>query len=467
MSFSELRPRVGGAPPAAVRPGARAHLSTKGLIAATVALALTAPSSAQVSTPATPRVGSPSTPAPMGPPAPPRSPSDLPTLVPLEGPLPSNLTLEQALGEAEARSPAVLAARAAVQAAEARIQQAGYRSNPELSVEVENFAGSGDLSGVRGVETTVAVNQRLDLGGRRQARVATARAELTAQQLRLAIARADLAQAVRQEFANAATARDRLLLAQANEARARELSRIASILVDAGREPPLRGLRARSAAAQAAAELSSAQAAEQASRSTLAALFGVSSPPDAVSGALLDLQPRTIDPARSLDVRLTEAERLGAEAALRQEIVARSLDPAVGLGVRHIRDIGDVALVAGLSMPLPVFDRNRGNIEAARANVRAADARRAGALALATVRVRNAITNVDAARARVDALERAAVPEAAEALRLAQLSYQAGKTPLIELLDAQNAFSSAQAALIDARLAQALATAELGRVAAQ
>lgn len=474
MSFLQMPSRVAGAAVAADRrlrgPRGSRPLSLRGATSLSWlvgALVLAAPVNGQLSTPATPRVGSPTTPAPMGPPAPAPQPGALPVLVPREGPLPANLTLEQALSEAEARSPAVLAARAAVQAAEARIRQAGFRTNPELSVEVENFAGSGELSGFRGTETTVAVNQRLDIGGRRQARVSVARAELFAQQLRLDIARADLAQAVRQQFASAVTARERLRLAEANEQRARDLAGVANTLVDAGREPPLRGLRARSAAAQAAAELASAQAEEKATRGNLASLFGVSAPPESVAGGLLDLQPRTIDPAQSLDVRLADAELVAAEATLRQETVARTLDPAVGLGVRHIRELGDVALVAGVSMPLPVFDRNQGNIEAARANVRAAEARREGALATTAVRVRNAINNAEAAQARVEALERAAVPEAAEALRLAQLSYQAGKTSLLELLDAQDAFSSAQAALIDARLAQATATAELGRAAAQ
>lgn len=440
------------------------------LLAAASAAALVpllgASAAAQVSTPATPRVGSPNVPQPIGPPAPDPA-SNLPVLAPREGPLPSSLTLQQALEEATARSPAIIAARAEVQAAEARIRQAGFRSNPELSVEVENFLGTGELSGFRGTETTVAVNQRLDLGGRRQARVGAARAELTAAQLRLAIARADLAQQVREQFARAVTARERLQLAQENEELARELARIAGILVDAGREPPLRALRARSAAAQAAAELEAARAEEAASRGLLASLFGVSSPPEAVVGALLDLQPRTIDPEQSLEIRLAEAERLVAEADLRQEQVARRLDPAVGLGVRHVRETGDVALVGGVSMPLPVFNRNQGNIAAARSNVRAAEARRASAAASVRVRGQNAIANVAAAEARVEALERAAIPEAAEALRLTQRSYQEGRASLLELLDAQEAYRNAQAALIDARLALALATAELGRIGAQ
>jgi len=415
--------------------------------------------------PATPRVGSPNAIDRSEPlPAPPFVARRLSSR---EEPLPASLTLSQALEEAEARSPTLVAAQAAVDAAKARVDQAGFRSNPELSVEVENFAGSGELSGFQQTETTVALNQRLDLGGRRQARIAAAKAELASQQLRLSIARADLAQQVRQQFAQGVTARERHRLAQANAERARELARVAAILVDAGREPPLRALRARSAAAQAAAELEAARAEERASLATLSALFGATSPLQALNGDLLELKPKTIDPEQSLEVRLAAAELFAAEAALAQEQAARRLDPAVGLGVRHFRESGDVGLVGGFSMPLPVFDRNRGNISAARSNVLAAEARRAGALASITVRARNAIANVEAAEGRVEALEKAAIPEAAEALRLAQISYREGKASLLELLDVQTSYTTAQAALIDARLALALATAELGRVAAR
>lgn len=422
--------------------------------------------SAQVSTPATPRVGSPASQEPVGPPAP-TSPPNAPLLVPRDGPLPGSLTLEQALDEAQARSPAIIAARARVEAADARIRQAGFRSNPELSLEVENFLGSGELSGFQGTETTVAVNQRLDLGGRRQARVAAARADLLVERLRLSIAMADLARSVREQFATAVTARERLRIATENEDIARELARVAGILVQEGRDPPLRAVRARSAAAQAAAELEAARAAELASRGTLASLFGVAEPPESVVGSLLDLGARGFDPEQSLEVRLAEAERLRAEAEVGREVAGARLDPAVGLGVRHVRETGDIGLVGGVSLPLPVFDRNQGNIAASRANVRAAEANLSNARVSARVRARNAAINVEAAAARVEALELAAVPEAAEALRLAQLSYREGRATLLELLDAQNAYRSAQTALVDARLAQALATAELGRIAAQ
>ena len=421
---------------------------------------------AQVSTPASAQVGSPT----IGPPPPLASQADdtsLPLLVPGAEPIPANLTLEQALAEAEARSPAIAAARANVAAARGRLRQAGFRDNPELSVEVENFLGTGELSGLQGTEVTVAVSQRLDLGGRRSARQSVGRAELAVSELRLLITRADLAQNVRQQFATAIAARERLRIATENEERARELARIASVLVDVGREPPLRALRAQSAASQAAAELRAAQAEEAASRRTLAALFGVEEPPAAVAGSLTDILPTSTTSVESLDVRLASAQLVLAEANLQQQLAERRLDPAVGLGIRRVEETNDQALVAGFSMPLPIRNRNQGNIEAARAEILAAEAERSTARVSASARVANATARLTAASTRVEALEEAAIPEGREALRLAQLSYQAGKIELIELLDAQAALASAETALIEARLAQAEAAAELARATAQ
>lgn len=437
------------------------YVAAATLVAAAVAASSAA--TAQVGNPVSPTVGRPLSTPPAGPPAPVAQPVAAPRI----GPLPTRLTLAQAIEEAAARSPAIVAAQADLVAAEARVRQAGVRSNPELSFEVENFAGTGELRGLRSTEATLAVNQRLDLGGRRSARVGAAQAELTVQQLRLAIAQADLSQQVREQFARAATARDRLSQATENVERARRFARIAQILVDAGRDPPLRALRARSALAQAEAEREAAQADELAARSSLAALFGVHEPITEVTGDLLDLTPQLVNPENSLEVRLADAERLAAEAVLRQQLAERRLDPAVGVGVRHVRESGDFGLVAGVSMPLQVFDRNRGNIDAARAGVAAAQSRRATAVAGVTARARNAIGSVQAAQRRVDALEKTALPEASEALRLATLSYAEGRATLLELLDAQNAYTATRTALTDARLALALATAELGRIAAR
>src|SRR3546814_6078903 len=95
------------------------------MFAAAMAAALVAISA----TPAAAQVDS----RPMaGPPAPSVPPSVR------TGPLPTVLTLAQALEEAQARSPVLAAARADVEAARGRLRQAGFRFNPVLNVEVEN-----------------------------------------------------------------------------------------------------------------------------------------------------------------------------------------------------------------------------------------------------------------------------------------------------------------------------------------
>jgi cobalt-zinc-cadmium efflux system outer membrane protein len=435
--------------------------------AAASAVALLAgetPAAAQLSTPATPVVGSPPLEQRAGPPAPSAETLRLPLR---SGPLPSRLSLPQALEEANARSPAVVAAQAELVAAEARARHAGYRQNPELSLQVENFAGTGSLRGLRSTESTLAVNQRLDFAGRRSARIGQARADLELQQLRLAVALADLARDVRQEFARAVAASERLQQSDENVELTKELARVAGLLVDAGREPPLRAIRARSALAQAQSQQEAARADDLAARSKLSSLLGSSTPIESVIHTEANTSGQTINVDRSLEVRVAAAEVLTAEAGLAAQRAEGRLDPAIGVGIRHVRATGDVGLVAGLSMPLKVFDRNRGNIEAAQAAVAAAQARQRAAFIGITSRGQTAIAAVEAAKRRLIALQKSALPEAKEALRLAQLSYAAGRATLLELLDAQNAYVATQSSLTDAELSLSLATAELGRIAAQ
>jgi cobalt-zinc-cadmium efflux system outer membrane protein len=131
-----------------------------------------------------------------------------------------------------------------------------------------------------------------------------------------------------------------------------------------------------------------------------------------------------------------------------------------------LRETGDRALIASLSVPLPVFDRNQGNVAAARSGVQGAEARRDSVLANTQAKIANARAALAAAEARVAALEGSGIGQAREALRLAQLSYRAGKSSLIELLDAQQVYASTQAELIEARRARAEAQATLARQAA-
>ena len=80
--------------------------------------------------------------------------------------------------------------------------------------------------------------------------------------------------------------------------------------------------------------------------------------------------------------------------------------------------------------------------------------------------IANAQAELEAAEARLAALEGSGIEQAREGVRLAELSYRAGKSSLVEYIDAQQAYAATQAELIAARQARAEARAILSRQAA-
>jgi outer membrane protein, heavy metal efflux system len=379
------------------------------------------------------------------------------------------ITLPEALARAEAQAPAITEAKAAVEAARGLAIQARVRPNPEASLEVENFSGSGPYQGLDIAETTLAIGQTLELGGKRRTRIAASRAEISAAETRLKIVQADLSVEVRGRFAEALASRDELALSQSALGRAQDLATVAKTLVDAGREPPLRALRAQAAAAEAEAELASAIAQDNAARAALAATLGDTELPSAVSGTFESLiEPRLpFDPAETLDVQLAQADAETARAIVARERSAGVSDVTVEVGARQFRESSDTVAVFGLSAPIPLFNRNQGNVAAARADLAGADARRVQALANAVQRLREAEGSLTAAEARVSTLEANAVPAAAEALRLARDGFEAGRFTLLDVLDAEEGFASAQSSLIAAQRDRANAAAALARATAQ
>ncbi|XHC26941.1 TolC family protein [Phycisphaerales bacterium ac7] len=89
------------------------------------------------------------------------------------------LTLRQALAAALVRNPRLRSLAWEPRIAEARRLQAGLSPNPSVGIEVEDFAGSGSLSGFDSAETTIAFSQLLELGGKRDRRVRVAEGQWT------------------------------------------------------------------------------------------------------------------------------------------------------------------------------------------------------------------------------------------------------------------------------------------------
>lgn len=371
--------------------------------------------------------------------------------------------------EANNSNPRLIGPRAETEAAEALISQARLRPNPEVSFEAENFAGSGVFSGLSATEYTLSVGQQFELGGKRAARIDAAEAQAELANLRAGLSQAELGYLVRERYILAVAAASRVDLARDIVARNEELSRIANLLVEVGREPPLRALRAQAALAESQAELQAAQAASLAARAGLAALWSEPGAPPLVPSQFPAIVPpgEVMATNSPLQLELARANTAAAAAEIARERSLRIPDPTVSAGVRRFEENNANAFIVGVSIPLPFGNRNQGNIAAAEANLRAATAREAVVRAdyeQAVVRARAAYL---AAEARVETLSTTSLPQADEALRLVQIGYNNGRFPLIEVLSAADARDAIREALIAAQQDRGQAAAELIRLAAQ
>lgn len=377
------------------------------------------------------------------------------------------VSLSEALARGQDASPRIAKAKAELKAAEGRAIQAGVRPNPTLSAEVETFSGTGPYRTFGQTETTVAVSQPFELGGKRRARKEVASAERAFAQIALRKAEADLAYDIIVSHAELRAAENRAVLARQVLARAVELVRIAETLVDVGRDPPLTKLRADALLAEARAEKLRAEADLLSARQRLALLIGSEDPELSAAAQNMAPPPALADGAQSLDERLAAAERNAGAARVKLAQAEGVPDITASGGVRNFRESRDTAFIVGVSMPLPVFNRNRGNIAAARADGDAAEADLAQARLDTRFLRRDAERMLAAANERVAALSGASLFQANEAARIAEIGYQQGKFTLIELIDAQEAQASANLKLIEAELDRARALAALGRANAQ
>jgi cobalt-zinc-cadmium efflux system outer membrane protein len=170
-----------------------------------------------------------------------------------------------------------------------------------------------------------------------------------------------------------------------------------------------------------------------------------------------------VDALAAPAVRAAEAEREAAARRVRIEQARRTPDVTVSVGVRRLGMEDATALIAGVSAPLPVFDRNRGAVSAAQAERSAAEARLAAARLDAEAEARVGTGRLAAAAAQL-AAARGGEAAAEEAYRLSRLGYEGGKLPLAEVLTARRGLAEARTRTLDAQLARLRAEAGLARL---
>ena len=346
-----------------------------------------------------------------------------------------------------------------------RLDQSKTISNPVLTLEVDNFLGTGERKGFGGSETTLSATQPIENPSKRRARIAVAGAQVDATANRGEDSRWRAAARLAQAYVDAEAAIARHALATEGMSLAEAETRAVAALVREGREAKFREIQAQSELASVRSQLDEASANRAIALARLAAIVMRDQPIEALGSSLLNLSPSHLSDGttESPQIRIARAETLVADKQVTFEKRRAMPDFSVTLGLRHFANERDAALVAGVGITIPIFDRNTGNIRAAAAELRAAEARQAAV----ELEVRAEKVAADAAmfasQSRVNAA-RVSVSTAREAYRLSRIGVDAGRISQLELRASRAALVSALRSEVDAKLARANAEIQLAQI---
>ena len=365
-------------------------------------------------------------------------------LMTVQGANAQTLTLESALQTAFANNPDMAAAQWEIDIAQGGRQQAGLIPNPVASWDAEDTRRNSRT-------TTVKLSQTLELGGKRGARIDVATRAQEAAALTLEQRRNGLRAEVIDGYYGALRAQERLDLAQRSLALAERGLVVANGRVTAGKTSPVEATRAQVQLSEIRLEFNRAQMGLSDAYRRLAASTGAASTDFQAVATQAQAAPALPSPAQLLarleqtaELRLAELQIVQGEAALGLEKAQRIPDLDVSIGSQYDASVRERVNVVGVSMPIPLFNRNQGNVLAAsRRADQARDLRNAAELRLRT-ETRQALDLWQTANTEVRSFNQQILPAAQSAVDSATRGFEMGKFNFLDVLDAQRTLIAAR-----------------------
>jgi len=352
------------------------------------------------------------------------------------------LTLPQAIQKAIEFNPSLVASGRDIDIADAGLVQAKAWPNPELEVLSEGVNEKYQT-------TTAQINHVIELGGKRSSRISVAERDWEAALADLASQRTALRADVAAAFFDVLAAQERIQLAETSYQLGMQVNSVVKRRVAAGRVSPIEATRTSVAELTIRSELNQARVDFELAKIRLAALWGETAPKfnevdqpaagnnfysDEFYNNLPTLQSQLKNSPQLIRAQL-EIERQQA-----QEDVERSQqigDVTVSIGNKRETEFGRNQTIVGITVPLPLFDRNQGNVlgalrktDKARDELHAITQRLSSELAQTYQRY--AFSKADLQLLRTEIL-----PQAESVIAATIKGFEFGKFNLLDVLEAQ------------------------------
>lgn len=382
-----------------------------------------------------------------------------------------SIALADALAAALQGSPALAAQSIEIRRREARALQAGMLPNPVVSLVAEDFVGDSQKKSLGYQQTTLSLAQLVELGGKRAARRRLADRDRDLATWDFETRRVAVLADTTKAFLVVLALQERRALLGELEGIAAEMLRSVASTVRAGAVSPVEEDRAHVNLDRVELEIAQIDDELEAARALLAASWGQTQAGfDSAKGDLWALPPMPVLEAleqaagESPELARWNAEIAQREAALSVERAARIPNVEVSIAGRH-HPLGNAAgVVAGLSIPVPLFDRNQGGILAARHELaRARSEQRQSDVSIRSAIVASLQSLQIADRTLVTLRERI-IPRAQRVFEQTRRGYVTGLFRHVEVLDAQRTLFSARRELLEAVVAFHFAATDLERL---
>jgi cobalt-zinc-cadmium efflux system outer membrane protein len=361
------------------------------------------------------------------------------------------LSLQTALQRALAANPRLTAAERDVGIASGQSIQAGALINPELSYEQDNSFGSGRYRGTQSAETTLQISQLFELFGKRDARIAAGRAALDTATIQRKAVRLEVLSETAIAFLGVLGNQRRIQILDEHINAIDRLTPLLQRRVDAGASSPAETGRAQVASDLVKADREWVRAVLASARRELAVLMGDTSPKySAVSGRLEAVgRPSSFQSVvAAIDANPQLVRWTAVYAQRNAELLMTRLRPYPDVrlsgGWRHFNDTGDDAVRLGISIPIPVFDQNQGNIISAEQSLAKTRAEREANRAALIVLAGRAYDSLQGALRELAILRDSTIPKSRQAADAIFEGYGQGRFSLLEVLDAQASVAQAR-----------------------
>jgi cobalt-zinc-cadmium efflux system outer membrane protein len=356
----------------------------------------------------------------------------------------TRVSLDEAVSLAVRVNPTVRAKEFEHQTVTANEITAGLRPNPTASFLAEQFGGASDASQT---QYTVSVGQPIELGGKRQRRIDSARAAIRVSGHELDDVRRQIVFQVKKSFTDALAGREGLALAERNLRTLDELERLQRLRAERGDISELDLLRIQVQRFAFERDAADARLALKAAKIALRAAAG----PDQIAenfdvvGDLVfkdvaftqaELYRRAL--AKRPDLRAAEAAREKAQADVRLARANAWWDVTPQIEYQRIGP--DNTIGFGISLPIRIFDRNQGEIARTRAEARRVEAARDAVAVQALSEVDTALAALRTEGEKLTALRDTYLPKAQQARDTVEYAYRRGGVSLLDYLDAQRTY---------------------------